>query len=458
MQRLILLSTILATAALTASANAAASDLRIATFQADVTPPVGAILCHGNVDPAKEIVDPLTARGIVLWSGEKPIVLCAIDWVAIANASHDAWRAALAEAVGTTPDRVAVHTVHQHDTPGVDESTEAVLAQHGLAGAMFDVEPAKAAIRRVADAARKAAEHPQRVTHLGMGKGKVAQVASNRCILGPDSKCVATRMSSCRDAAVRAQPEGIIDPYVRLLTFWDGDQPLACLTYYATHPQSYYGKGGVSWDFVGMARAEREKAVPGAVHLHFNGAGGNIAAGKYNDGSPENRPLLAGRLAAGMKAAWADTRKVPVAAEDVRWHVLPVVLPVRDTIDEAALTQTLSDASVSRRDRVFAARELAWLKRVQSGHEIDLAALRIGPAVVLHMPAELCIGYQLAAQAMAPERFVCMAAYGNNGPGYIPLKIAYTQGGYETTRVSRVAPDVEDVLMTAMHSLLEQAK
>ena len=58
------------------------------------------------------------------------------------------------------------------------------------------------------------------------------------------------------------------------------------LTYYATHPQSYYGKGDVSADFVGMARGLRERRLPGVPHIHFNGASGNIAAGKYNDGSP----------------------------------------------------------------------------------------------------------------------------------------------------------------------------
>ena len=86
-----------------------------------------------------------------------------------------------------------------------------------------------------------------------------------------------------------------------MLSFWNGDQPLAVMTYYATHPQSYYGKGGVSYDFVGMARGLREAALPGVPHIHFNGAGGNVAAGKYNDGSPANRPMLAERLAAGMK-------------------------------------------------------------------------------------------------------------------------------------------------------------
>lgn len=55
---------------------------------------------------------------------------------------------------------------------------------------------------------------------------------------------------------------------------------------------------------------------------------------------------------------------------------------------------------------------------------------------------------------MRPNEFVCMAAYGDLGPGYICQKIAYSQGGYETGWVSRVAPDVEAALTAATRRLL----
>ena len=50
--------------------------------------------------------------------------------------------------------------------------------------------------------------------------------------------------------------------------------------------------------------------------------------------------------------------------------------------------------------------------------------------------------------------FLAMGAYGDYGPGYIGTEIAYGQGGYETGIVSRVAPQVEKVLMDAMRKLL----
>ena len=70
------------------------------------------------------------------------------------------------------------------------------------------------------------------------------------------------------------------------------------------------------------------------------------------------------------------------------------------------------------------------------------------------MPGELFVEYQIAAQQMRPGDFIAMAAYGDYGPGYIGTEVAYTQGGYETGIVSRVAPTVEKVLMEAIRELL----
>ncbi len=83
-----------------------------------------------------------------------------------------------------------------------------------------------------------------------------------------------------------------------------------------------------------------------------------------------------------------------------------------------------------------------------------MQCLQAGFAYVLHMPGELFIEYQLAAQKMRPNSPVMMAGYGDYGMGYIGTSIAYTQGGYETGPVSRVAPEVEETLMKAMRELL----
>jgi hypothetical protein len=429
--------------------------LRVATFQVDATPPLGSPLCEGAVQPAKRIDDPLSCRGIVFLSDAKPIVLCAVDWVGIANEGYHAWRSALAGAAGTSPDRVAVHCLHQHDAPGYDLSAEELMAGRDLVGKGFDPAFGQTTIARAARALREAMAQPKPVTHLGLGKAEAKQVASNRRVLGPDGQVRYIRWSKMADPKVRAAAEGIIDPLVRVVSLWNGEQPVAVLSYYATHPQSYYNQGGVSCDFVGIARRLQEQAQPGVLFVHFNGAAGNVTAGKYNDGSPENRPALAHRLAEGMTAALADSssHKTPIASGDVGWEVRPVALPVAPRLVEDELAQRFA-----RHPDFELARDLAWVRRCRHGQTIDVTRLRLGRARILHLPGELFVEYELFAQRLRPDLFVAMAAYGDYGPGYIGTRLAYSQGGYETGPPSRVAPEVEDVLVAALRDLLEARK
>lgn len=442
-------------AALVITSGVAAQPLKIATFEADVTPPLGTPLCDALVVPAREIVDPLLARGVILFTNEKPIVLVAVDWVGIGNSGHHAFREAIAKAAGTSKERVCVHSLHQHDAPGCDFEADELLVPYKLGGKLFDPVFARKAIDRIAKAVEKAAMNPKAVTHIGVGKAKVEMVASARRVLGPDGKVKYTRTSATKSAEARAEPEGVIDPYVHTLAYFDGDTPLAVVTYYATHPQSYYGKGGVTCDFPGLARGRRERDLPGPMHIHFNGAGGNVTAGKYNDGAVENRPILADRLAKGMKDAFVSLKKEAIDATKIEWRLSAVALPVSKLYNTKDLKSQIANEKMKELDRLRAARAHVWARRCEDGEKVDLQCLKIGSAYVLHMPGELFVEYQLAAQKMRSESPVLMAAYGDYGMGYIGTAIAYTQGGYETGPVSRVAPESEDVLMKALRELLK---
>ncbi|MDD5677287.1 MAG: hypothetical protein PHW60_04750 [Kiritimatiellae bacterium] len=431
--------------------------IKLAMFQTDATPPLKAPLCIGLVKPAKKIAAPLTVRGILITGAEDPIVICTVDWVEIGNGGHDFWRKILAEAAGTTTERVAVHTHHPHDAPSYCFSRNELADLQSVAGIMEDTSFAENTARAAAAALRAALAAAKPVTHYGYGKAIVFRVASNRRILGSDGRVAQVRWSACEDKALRALPEGLIDPWLQNLSFWNGDEPLASLTYYATHPQSFYGDGAVNPDFVGIARSIRESTLPDVAHLHFNGCGGNIAAGKYNDRSPRNRLILAQRLLKGMEAAWAKTRKYPLKDNDLRWRVKPVALPVSASIlseTDDDLLKTIDNADENRQNRIKAALDLVWKRRRQSGCLIDITCLRIGNTSVLHLPGEMLIEYQLAARQIYPSANVLVTAYGDCGPGYVGIKESYPEGGYETSRASRVAPEVEEVIMKAMRELL----
>src|SRR5690349_6399484 len=81
----------------------------LATFVADITPPLGEVLDCGlsSESGARIIEHPLLAKGIVLKDAGGVYVLCAFDWEAINNDSNDFARQKLAAAAGTIPARVA---------------------------------------------------------------------------------------------------------------------------------------------------------------------------------------------------------------------------------------------------------------------------------------------------------------------------------------------------------------
>ena len=430
----------------------AESNLKVGTFDVDATPPLGSMMAYDRVLRQDDL--PLRCRGIVLVGAGDPIVLVALDWLGVANEGQDAFKQALAKAAGTSASRVAVHTLHQHDAPDCDFLAEKLLKEAGASDpGRFDGTFARQVIDRSAAAIVASVKSAQPVTHVGWGQADVHEVASNRRVFGPNGKVKAVRYTATKDASLRAEPIGTIDPAVSLVSFWNGDKPLAVLSYYACHPQSYYRTGIPNPDFPGIARFIRGQAVPEALHVHFNGAGGNIGAGKFNDGSKENRVALALRLADGMTQAWQATRKSPITAQDVNWRSLPVALPLAPYLDEAKLR---TDLKLGTAAAIAAADKLAWVQRSKSGHKIDLALLSLGNIRVLHMPGELFVEYQLAAKQMRSDLHVAMAAYGEYGAAYIGTERAYSEGGYETEpRSSNVAPSVEHVLMDGMRKLLE---
>lgn len=387
--------------------------LNISSFDLDVTPPVGSN--YLSYDPQIGTWDlSLRAKGIIISGSGQPVVLCSIDWLSIGNEGMDAFKNTLAEAAGTVPERVSVHSVHQHDAPRCDFGAEQRLLIAGLNPAgftptNFDGTFARETLLKLREIVKNSLNHSVKVNRIGFGKAEVFQVASNRNIYDKNGMVRATRFSAAKNAELRAEPEGVIDPDISLVSFWNDDEPVAVLSFYATHPQSYYRTGIPNPDFPGVARFIRQMSVPQAIHIHFTGAAGNIAAGKYNDGSPENRWILAGRLADGMKRAWEATEKYELKNFD--WKVEKITLPPRKNLYKIK-DQLSNDKSLYLKNNGLA-RKMAFLDRMEAGKKIDVGMFKTDDIRILFMPGELFVEYQLAAKKFRPDLKIAMAASGH---------------------------------------------
>ena len=431
----------------------------LARFVAEVTPPLGHPL-QGNlgVKPVEKIVDPLYAQGIVLVGAGDPIVLVTVDWCGIGNDAYDLWRVKLAEAAKTKIQRVLVSSIHQHDAPFADLEAERLIAAQKLGKSTLDLDWHEKAVGRVAAALSRSLKDSKPLTHIGAGEAMVERVASNRRVFGKDGKVEFFRGSAMKDPKAKEAPEGIIDPWLKTLSFWNRDQALASISVYATHPMSYYGQGRVSSDFVGLARRRRQADDPGVLHFYANGCGGDLAAGKYNDGSPECRDELGDRLYQGWKKAWQNTKKWPL--DTLAFRSFPYRLQPRETAGFQVndLKNLLTGDKVALGERVRAAYALSWRKRCDAKRNLDLPVLDFGHAQLLLLPGEPFIDYQLFAQKQRPDSFVLTLGYGDYGPAYIPYDKAYAEGGYETGAWSFVGVGVEGTLKGAITKALSKPK
>jgi hypothetical protein len=214
---------------------------------------------------------------------------------------------------------------------------------------------------------------------------------------------------------------------------------------------SYYGDGRVSSDFAGLARKQRQQEEPEVMHVYFTGCAGNIAAGKYNDGSREMRPILVRRLHQGIVQSESELRPVPV--DHVAWQTAQIVPRPSDELAIESLEHQIADKSAAVVNRNRPSFQLSWLRRLERKIPIVLSTLHIGAVRLLHLPSECFVEYQLRAQALRPDAFVATAAYGDGGPWYIPTKEEYPNGGYEVS-VAFCTPGIDDLLTEGIERLL----
>jgi hypothetical protein len=447
-------ATLAALGAASLARGAEDAGFRIATFSADVTPPVGHPLLGGLQAPAKSIGDPLFARGLVLLGAGEPVVVLGLDWCELRNDAYDRWRDALAEAVGTTRERTMVSCLHQHDAPYADWRAQELLTEHGLPGAMFDPAYFEETVRRVAQAAAESLRNAQPVTHLGIGEAAVEKVACNRRVEIGD-RVRFNRYSLTRDPQVRDAPDGEIDPMLKTISFWDRETPRAAISCYAVHPMSYYGRGEVSSDFVGLARSLRQRETPEVFQIYLSGCAGDVTAARYNTGDEPGRVALAERLHRGMQDAWEATERIPLSS--VSFRNAPMRLPPWDKPELSIphLSKVLADPQASRADRIYAAMGISWQERCAAGQAVDLPVIDFGAAQLALLPAEAFVGFQLAAQTMRPDSFVMTPAYGECAPGYFPTAQTREEGFVEEHGYCWVAPGADAPLLEGIAKALK---
>ncbi|MCW8133567.1 MAG: hypothetical protein KIS92_24700 [Planctomycetota bacterium] len=427
--------------------------LKLAAFEADLTPPPGEALAYGINRRADSRI---YARGVLLDGGRTRVVLAAAEIIGLYGDVYDVWRRAIAAAAKCPAKNVLLHCVHQHDSLIPPSRYRFRRAPECPKSPQLSPSFTRELVARVASAVRKAARGPwTRIAKLATAEGRAAGLASNRRLVGRDGKLFAMRWSMTSNPNLQREPVGLIDPLVRTVAFLDTrGRVAAALHYYATHPMGAYGREMASADIPGVALAHARQACPGAAQIYFTGCAGDITFGKHTFASKtKNLRVLGARLGAALAKNLSALREVPLGSLKVSRAAFDLPLD-RARISRAKMEKRLRAAETSGAAH-FPLHMLEMLEDWKRWRRVELARLDLGPGThVLAFPAETVVAYQLFAQACAPEHFVAIAGYAQGLWGYLPTAQMFAEGGYEP-QAGPSTPDLEPRYKAAIADLLK---
>jgi hypothetical protein len=105
-------------------------------------------------------------------------------------------------------------------------------------------------------------------------------------------------------------------------------------------------------------------------------------------------------------------------------------------------------------DQCLAAMGLSWRRRLAGHQPVDLPMLDLGDALIVLLPGETYVEYQLLAQSLRPDALVLALGYGESGTGYIPTAAQIAEGDENLGDWYWVSPSAESVLVEGLRGLL----
>jgi hypothetical protein len=461
------------------------SALWIGTGRSDITPAPGTPQGIGGAQTHERGVGadlPLYATALAISDSSQTALIIDVDAIGF-NAE---WSAKLLEAVtGLTSvprDHIRIAATHTHSGPKT-QRLEVISQGTEMATQYLETLPL-----RVAGAAWQALNNlkPARVA---AGAGSCA-INVNRRLKMPDGRLVVGR-----------NWDGPVDRTVRVVRFDDLDEnPLATIVHYACHPTFMaWDNQWFTPDYPGMARQVVEQQMGGRC-LFLQGATGSTGPvrGFTGDRSVYRRlgrilGLEASKVALSLETVPKQERLTGVmesGADIALYEEEPVdqpepVLRIRSRmlrlpanrfpdaglLDQEAerLREALREArqqgdpaairsATARATRAGMRAQRARLIQGQTHIERQMQGIRVGPVAFLSVQDEpfIEIGQQIVAGSPFPHTL--FSGYSNGNFGYLPVRSAFDEGGYEVS-VALYSPDAAEMVVEEgirmLHELAE---
>ena len=422
---------------------------------------------------------PLLATALVLSANGETVAILDVDAIGFDRQWTDRILHATVDVTSLPRERIRFSCTHTHSGPN---TFRLATISEGLDMAASYLESLP---RRIAGSAWQALRSLKPV-RMAAGKG-VCDINVNRRFRTPEGAIVVGR-----------NWEGAADRTVHVVRFDDLDEnPVATIVHYACHGTT------MAWqtefftpDFPGPVREVVEREVGGTC-LFVQGAAANLTPrrGFTGDcrvyrGLGKILGLEAARIACNLEtlprqerylgvmpsgapiALYEDApvepsvpmlriiqRQIQLPAKQFR---PPAELEAEAAALRAEMNRLRSEGSV---DEV----RLATAKATQAGWRAEnarnyygmktiaweLMAIRIGDVVLLSVPGEPFTETAQQVASQSPFPHTLFSGYSNGGFGYIPVREAYLEGGYEI-EATPFSPDAAEVLAAESIRILQE--
>jgi neutral ceramidase len=419
---------------------AQAGPLTVGASTADITPPRGCPMAgYYSVRGAEGTHDPLHAKALVLEKDGVKVALVALDLISTTRGLVEETRALVEKQTGIPGKNVMISATHSHTGPVLwDNSPRAdVLGGNSQIARDYIKElPAKIAEAvKKADAARK----PARVSFAA---GREEGLAFNRRFHMDDGS-VGWNPGKKNPKIVR--PAGPTDPGVPVVYFETTDKtpkPIAVYVNFAMHLDTV---GGLyySADYP-YTLAKSLAAVKGDdfVTVFTTGTCGDINHVNVESDKPQKGDGEAARI--GTRLAGEVLRtfdKLKPAADGplrVSSATVELALPPVTPDDVAAAKLVAADVRAEKKpapkflDQVQAFKALDVAARLGKPLSVEVQVVSLGDDLAwVSLPGEIFVELGLQIKQGSPFRQTMIAELANGSVGYVPNRVAYSQGNYE---------------------------
>jgi hypothetical protein len=418
---------VLVLALLTTSApDCLASELRAGLAKIDITPqePVTLAGYESRKDLTKAVHDPLSARAVAFEQNGQKLVLISTDNLGWYNGTADVFIKAICDSCGLKPSELFLCAIHTHSAPS--------LALETSKGHSNNIEYTRKLQAKLVQLTHTALDHLEPV-QIGLGSGS-SPVGVNRREVVPD-KDGKTKIILGRN------PTTLTDREVQVLKLVRSGQTKVAgvLFAYDTHSTSLGPKNyAISGDVHGLAEQFLEQYLgPNVAAPGFAGPSGNIDPWvrilpdfRTNNGwVPE--PVLMGTMLGEEVARVAEAIQIWTNQTEIKTATKTLVLPGKPRGENVASTNTTS--------------------------AIVLTAACLGDIAFVGWGGEVFNEIGKAVKTASPFSYTFVFTHCNGAAGYLPVRDAYPEGGYEV-QSSAFAPGADEQLQQETVSLLRELK